>query len=271
MKKIISITTIFYTAILFGQSNSNVTCDNFIYFEKSDEELRKYIDNPCPNDSTCLSEIGKAKSEIQKGKITFCMPMSMETYELRQEKQLRQLCKEKGIDFDYELFGCIVNSGQTYGCYGIYMDKIIVEKFGKDFKSNLLKKADSLLVLSKSIIYYTNCDSLPHLPEKDVRESTDFDVPLRKEILDKIKISMYGYYPQVDIGFYVDTLGVPSGYFISQYIVYDDIKENEKFRKELCSAAMGFIKKFKTWIPGKILNQIVRTELNTRISFVEAK
>jgi hypothetical protein len=99
MKRFISIAIIiFYSTILFGQSNSenNDTCDNFIYFEKSNEELQKYIDNPCPNDSTCLKEITKAKSEIQKGKITFCMPRGMAMTELRQEMELRKLCADKG-------------------------------------------------------------------------------------------------------------------------------------------------------------------------------
>ena len=197
------------------------------------------------------------------------MPQSLMTFEIRQEQQLRELCKTKGLNFEYELFGCIVNSGQTNGCYGLYMDKIIANKFGSEFKEDLLRKADSLYVASNPTVYYTQCDTLPRLYNKDIRQSTDIDVPIKTELLNKLKISTGGYYPQVDIGFYIDTAGIPSNYFLSQYIIYNDIKENNKFKAELTKIAVEYIKQFKIWKPCIILNQKVKTEYNVRISFID--
>jgi hypothetical protein len=84
------------------------------------------------------------------------MPMSLGTFEFRQEKQLRELCNSTSLLFDYELFSCVGVSGQTSGCYGLYMDKIIAQKFGKNFKENLLKSADSIYIASHPTVYYTN-------------------------------------------------------------------------------------------------------------------
>lgn len=256
----------------FGQTSSDTkdSCDNFLYFMKSHKELLKYIDNPCPNDSSCKEDIIKAMAEVQRGQIKFLMPLSLGTFNLRQESQLRQLCNLKGIIFDYELFSCIGVSGQTDGCYGLFMDKVIAQKFGSNFKDNVLKKADSMYVASQPTAYYTDCDTLPRLYDKDIHQSTEMNVAIKNELFNKLKVSMYGYYPQVDVGFYIDTAGIPSKYFLSQFIIYDNIKENKKFKAELTKIAFDYVKQFKIWKPGIILNQKVKTEYNVRISFVRA-
>ena len=255
-----------------GQTSSATkdSCDTFLYFMKSQEELIRYIDNPCQNDSTCKEDILKAKAEVERGQIKFLMPMSLGTYEIRQEQQLRKLCNSNGLIFDYELFSCLVRMGQTNGCYSLYMDKVIAQKFGNDFRENLLKKADSMYVASLPTVYYTMCDTLPRLYNKDIHESTSMDAPIRSELFNNLKVSIYGYYPQVDVGFYIDTAGIPSNYFLSQFIIYDDIKANNKFKTELTKIAFDYIKQFKNWKPGIILNQKVKTVYNVRISFVKS-
>ena len=166
------------------------SCDTFLYFMKSQDELQKYIDNPCPNDPTCKEDILKAKAEIERGQIKFLKPMSLGTFEVRQEQQLRKLCSSNGLIFDYELFSCLVSGGQTNGCYGLYMDKVIAQKFGSNFKEGLLKKADSIYVASLPTVYYTNCDTLPRLYDKDVHESTEMDVAINKELFNKLKVRL---------------------------------------------------------------------------------
>jgi hypothetical protein len=271
MKKLITITLLcFCYNISPGQTQPGKkdTCDTFLWFLKTNEELLKYIDNPCPNDSSCKMEISKAKSEIAEGKITFCSPQSLMIFDLRQEQQLRQLCKSHGLNFVYEYFSDIGATGQTQGCYGLYMDKIIAQKFGSKFKDNLLREADSLYVLSNPTVYYTKCDTLPRLTNKDIFASTEMDVKIGRQLFDKLKVSQNGYYPQVDVGFYIDTIGNASNYFVSQFIIYDDIKENNRFKKKLIEIALGYIKQFKIWKPGIILNRKVKTEYNVRLSFV---
>ncbi len=273
MKKIIIIILcLFYYNISVGQESidNKDSCGTFLYILKSKEELLKYIDNPCSNDSTCREDILKAKSEVKIGKIKFLMPKNLAVFDIRQEIQLRRLCDSNGIIFDYEFFSCLVDRGQTNGCYGLYMDKIIAQKFGDDFKENLLKKADSMYVASFLTFDYTKCDTLPRLYDKDIQESTNMDVPIKAELFNKLKVSKYGYYPQVDIGFYIDTAGIPSKYFLSQFIIYDEINENNKFKTELTKIAFDYIKQFKIWKPGIILNRKVKTDYNVRISFVKA-
>lgn len=270
MKSTISIIIIlFYINNCIGQTNSvsTDTCDNFLYFTKSHEELLNYIDNPCPGDTICRQAILKAKSDIEKGQIILVVAKGFGIRPLRQESQLRKLCDSIGLIFDYELFSDLGINGQTNGCYGLYMDKIIAQKFGRGFKENLLLKADSIYVASNPTVYFTNCDTVPRLYDKDIFESGEMVVAIDKLLFHKLKVSKYGYYPQVYIGFYIDTAGIPSGYFLSQYIVYDDIKQNNKFKTLLTKKALDYIKQFKLWKPGIILNQKVKTEFVVRISF----
>ncbi|MEO6722201.1 MAG: hypothetical protein ABIN67_17675 [Ferruginibacter sp.] len=255
--------------LILGQENPlNIdSCGTFLYFTKSQSELSKYIDDPCSSDSLCTSEIEIAKRKVKSGTIAVCMPMSLGTNDLRQETQIRELCRINKLSFEFELFSCIVNQGQTPGCYGLYMDKIIAEKFGINFKQDLLKMADSLLVASNPTVYYSRCDTLPRLPNKeDIFESTEMEVSINSQLFKQLKPNTYGYYPGVDIGFYIDTMGIPTGYFISQFFVYE-IESNRKFKNELCKIAINHVKQYKLWKPGIINGRKVKTEYNVRISF----
>src|ERR1035437_7016006 len=49
------------------------------------------------NDSLCIKEIEKAKTDLSIGRIVFCMPIGNGGGTLRQEKQLKQLCKNNNI------------------------------------------------------------------------------------------------------------------------------------------------------------------------------
>jgi hypothetical protein len=256
------------TSLCQNKTGEKDSCNTFLFFEKSRNELLSYVDNPCPNDTTCRLDLSKAQAQTARGTIMFCMPQGMIDQSLRQEKQLVKLCKEYGLTFMYELFDCEAYSGQTNGCYGLYMDKLIAQKFGEGFKEYLLQKADSLFVSSYPTVYFTKCDTLPRLFDRDIHHSLSMNVPVKKELLNNLKISMYGYYPQVDIGFYIDTAGNPSKYFLSQFIIYDGIEENRKYQRELTKIAFDYIRQFKIWKPGVILNKKIRTVYNVRISFV---
>jgi hypothetical protein len=70
MKETITITLLlicYNTSVGQTSSDTKESCDTFLYFMKSQEDLLKYIDNPCTNDSTCKGDILKAKAEIEKG------------------------------------------------------------------------------------------------------------------------------------------------------------------------------------------------------------
>lgn len=113
----------------------------------------KYTLKPADKDSMCIKDIERAKRDISKGKTVFCYPYGFGSHDLRQEKQLRELCIIKGLVFEYELFSDVIYDGQTQGCYGAYMDNAIASKFGTNFKQDLLKQADSILLATNDHKY----------------------------------------------------------------------------------------------------------------------
>lgn len=110
--------------------------------------------NPKDSDLECLEAIEKAKNDIANGKIVFTYPCFLLDCGLRQEKYLKELCAEHHLLFDYEVFSDIILEGQTQGCYGAYMDRFIESKYGKNFKENLLRQADSILLVTNDTIVY---------------------------------------------------------------------------------------------------------------------
>jgi hypothetical protein len=275
MKIYISIVFLFfYCNILFSQNNKvhTDTCQNINDYVRTQEELEIYIENPCPTDYTCIEDIISAKSAIQKGEIYFFMPFNdMSSTKLRQEIQLGKLCTANGLIFMYESFGCLRHTGEIKECFSTYMDKIIVQKFGKDFKSNLLKQADSLYLSTNPTVPYYHCDNIPKLPKKDLDMANNFQVILSKDFINKIDISEFGYYPEVYIDFLIDKQGVPSKYCINHFFDHCETKENEKYEYQLCTIALDFIKQFKTWLPGTVLDQKVNTLYNIKISFISGE
>jgi hypothetical protein len=213
---------------------------------------------------TCKEDILKARADVEAGQIKLLMPMSLGNFDLRQERQLRKLCNSIGIIFDYELYSCVGIGGQTKGCYSLYMDKILVTKFGPKFKESMLDKADSLHVATNPTVYFTYCDILPKL-QNNVEIAADLRMTIDKDLLSKLKKCPYDDYPQVDVGFYIDTLGNASGFFVSQYNICEE--SDYKYKKDLSKLVIDHVKSKGKWMPGSIRNRKLRTEFNTRVHF----
>jgi len=250
--------------IACGQNNrknlsSEMSRENF------ENKRLEYINHPSENDSMCIKDIEKAKRDISKGKIVFCVPMGFGTFHLRQEAQLRQLCNKYNIVFDYELFSDVIITGQTQGCYGAYMDKMITDKFGLDFKQKLLAKADSILIASNDTIEYYLCDKRPQIPGRDDNEITiEATVPIK--LSKQLIADKEGDLPFMDIGFYIDKEGNASDYFLNHF--YDaNNKTNHKFKDELMRIGIKELKAIKRWETGIVNGQKVITENNVRIYF----
>jgi hypothetical protein len=111
--KLLVVILIFYNNCCVGQiqKNNHNWCDTFDYTTMTYEQLLKYIEDPCPNDTTCKNEISKAKAEVDAGRTTFCMPAGLGYIELRQEQQLTGICRSNGLNFSYELTYCVVQRG----------------------------------------------------------------------------------------------------------------------------------------------------------------
>tara|TARA_B110000114_G_C14975402_1_gene350267 strand:- start:86 stop:889 length:804 start_codon:yes stop_codon:yes gene_type:complete len=259
---------IILTLILFTTCSQNKTR------EKVNNKLLPdrivYVENPNDKDTLCISEIDRAKEDIAKGKIVFTQSFGFGTSELRYENELRQICKEYGLMFDVDLIGCVVFEGQTQGCYGDYMDKIIFEKFGIDFKENIHRQADSLFLknadLNNKVVQYWDCDERPKLPSENKRISDYLTTFKVKDVNIEKDESEYGGWPFFDLGFIVEKDSTINGFYISNYVAHLD--KNEKFKSKLFEIAIDHIKEsYPVWIPGKIKGVSVRTDNNVRIFF----
>lgn len=247
-----NITILFLTFFLFA-------CGHQSSKDKFQKELIK-----SDNDSLCIKAIEKAKADLSNGRLVFCMPIGMGSSTLRQEKQIRQLCKKNNIVFQYEPASDVIRTGQTQGCYGAYMDKIIAEKFGINFKEKLLTQADSILLSSNDTIEYFLCDKRPQILGKD--EELTLEVKLNNKLSKQLKSDEEGKLPFMDINFYINKNGNPSGYFLYNFYNANN-KSNEKFEDELFKAGVKSLKQYKHWEPGQVKGQKVITENNVRVYF----
>lgn len=248
-------------------------CSQNKHNEANRQELPKFIQyvvNPNPNDTLCIEEIEKAKKDIEHGKIVFTKNMGFLYGNFRYKNELEELCKLNGLEFDFDLFSCVQIEGQTQGCYGTYMDKVIYEKFGFNFKKQLHKKADSLFLSransENKIVQYWDCDERARLPS-EIKRTSDF-IPSISILIPEIKKKEgdFGGWPFFDLGFVVEKDSTISSFYISNFVA--KLEENEKFKDELYLIAVQNIKKYyPTWVPGKISGVPVRTDNNVRIFF----
>lgn len=63
-------------------------------------------------------------------------------------KEFKELTKKKEFKFQFEDFGCLQFEGQTYGCYGGYVNQIMKEKLGDNYYQNLLSEAKNQFVIN---------------------------------------------------------------------------------------------------------------------------
>ncbi|MBL4755630.1 MAG: hypothetical protein JKY52_18815 [Flavobacteriales bacterium] len=229
----------------------------------------EYVANPDPNDSTCIREIERAKRDIENGKVAFSQPAGFLFGHLRYETELRQLCDKHGLVFRNDMRGCTVTQGQTQGCYGAYMNKTIIEKFGPDFKDKLHREADSIVLANATndTLWYYECDERQRLPSETKRTSDYIPSIIVTDIEIKEKKSQkYGGWPFIDLSFIVETDGSISAYYLSQFVPVLD--QNREYKDELVKLAIREIKdKYPLWVPAKIKGTPVRAYNNVRVYF----
>jgi len=229
-----------------------------------ENSISKYRLHPANSDSMCIKELNRAKADVKKGKIVFCMPMGFGSFQLRHEEQLKQLCNKHNIVFDYELFSDVIITGQTQGCYGAYMDKVIADKFGNNFKKNLLEQADSILLASNDPVPYYLCDKRPQIAANDDSDRLFATVPIK--LKKQLKPDKEDRFPFMDIGFYIDKEGNSSNFFLNYFHDVDN-KINDKFKDELFNLGVEQLKAIKHWETGIVAGQKVITENNVRVYF----
>lgn len=235
-------------------------------FEKFDPIA--YVSNPAKTDKLCLSAIEKAKADIKKGGIVFTQAAGFGFGHNRYEAELKELCKQKGLNYDIDLIGCVVVKGQTQGCYGAYMDKILSEKYGSDFKENMYKKADSMFLVNAidKTVYYGDLDNRPRLPTEKKRNSDDLGYAYFENLEIKTKSNKWKDLPFMDIHFIVHKDSTISNFSVSNFVA----RGNDKFKTELFNLAVNKIKAdYPIWVPGSIKGISLKSENNIRIHFAK--
>ena len=245
--------------ISYGQQTSN----------DYESRLMRYILNPEESDSLCIKEISRAKSFVERGEIVFCIlyPHLSSPLTKRHEKYIRELCKKNNLFFDYEHVSDIIYEGQTQCCFSAYMDKIIADKFGANFKNRLLAQADSMLLAANDTITYWLCDKWPRILGQNVRDThyeTNLSAKIPEKLGQQLKAKNDGRLPFMDIGFYIDKDGNASNYFLNYFL---DWKTNQEFKDELFNLAVEKIKTIQQWETGIVAGQKVNTKNNVRVHF----
>jgi hypothetical protein len=213
----------------------------------------------------CRDDIKQAEIDIANGRIYFCHPFGFGSHELPQESYLNELCLTHSLRFKEELISCVVFNEQTQGCYGAVMDNFIALKFGKDFKERLYQQADSVLLAKSDTVDYYSCEKRPQIMGENNYE-TVFSIPLPRQLSKEVKMGKGNDMPFMDIGFYIDKSGIPSGFFIN-YFMDADHESNQKVKEDLFNIAIAQLKKVEAWEPGVYAGEKVNTEFNVRVFF----
>lgn len=229
-----------------------------------------YVTNPAKTDILCISEIDKAKAEIAKEGVVFIQTVGLFYGHLRYENELQTLCKEKGLKYDVEVMSCVVFEDQTQGCYGAYMDKVLADKYGANFKNHMHKKADSVflknVVENDIAVKQWNCDIKPKLPTENERSSNFSPYVEVKKVKVKEGDTEYNDYPFFDLGFIVHRDSTISGFYSDHFV--SNFKENEIIQNQLYEIAVKYVKdNYPIWIPGIINGVPVKTDHNVRLYF----
>lgn len=236
-------------------------------------KTKSRFDDVSKTDTTCLKAVKKAKTDVQKGKLTFCHFAGNMLYEpLRSGNEMDSLLNNFGISYKEEMTSDVIFEGQTQGCYCDFMKEQIDNKFGKTFIDSLLNVSDSLYVQNNinDTFYYANCDTRPNYPTDTDMHPDEFSEIFQKDFEKSIKYPA-GYIKRpnydssafVDVHLYVDKSG---NAIITGYWFLFDMKTNHKYEKHF-EREIQKIMRNKGWTPATIRNQKVNSDMVIRLGF----
>jgi hypothetical protein len=214
--------------------------------------------NPNAEDGLCISGIQRAKNDVKSNKLVFFNRPFDNLLDMRYERELMELCTQKGLE--YELLEEAYTALETLTCYEDYMNKVLLDKFGIDFKTKLHRTADSLYeehIISKmDTIEFWNCDVFPRLTTEKNR-TTELTHDILTSDVEVFEFDeMYGSWPIIDIGFTVGLDSTISDFYIRSF--FAGRTENESLRNEVFDIAVDHIKnKYPIWVPGKVNLQML--------------
>lgn len=263
IKRTISILATACVFLSCEQNDPKDKCASLIQSEPNEHETIFLI--PKNQDTACIREIEKAKEKVSNGNIVYHYTYKPRSFGLRQEKHLRALCQQNNMILECALYKNPIFEYRTANCYEAYMDQIIANKFGNDFKQKLFDKADSLLSISNDTVTFLECDLAPGMPGAN-RHVTILPVKLPTKLKKQIKPNRAGELPYIHVGFYIDKSGIASDYYIN-YFMDSDNADNRKYKNELFDLAVEALKGIPLWEPGEILGQKVISNYNVQVQF----
>lgn len=236
-------------------------------------KTKSRFDNISKTDTTCLKAVKKAKTDVQKGKLTFCHFAGSLLYNpLRSGDEMDSLLKTFGIDYKEEITSDVIFEGQTQGCYCDFMKEQIDNKFGKTFIDSLLNVSDSLYVRNKinDTFYYANCDTRPNYPSDTDTHPDEYSEIFQSDFEKSFKYPV-GYIkrPNYDSSAFVDVhinVDKSGNAVITDYWFLFDMKANHKYEKYFKREIEKAMRK-TGWTPATIRNQKVNSDMVMRLGF----
>lgn len=223
------------------------------------ENIRTYIHHVDPRDSLCLKDMELAKAEINRGEIVFTIRNGHGKYNTRQSKRLKQLCKRYNLTFGYdEITDSFMNKFERAGCYGAVMDEAIEKKFGKDFKNNLIREADELIIANNDTVDSNECDIEPKIYGLETNNVIYLSA---KEL--SIKKNKQWQSIMLYLKVYIDKSGRQSGH----KLLLENKDNLNSEREKLFEIAIKELKKFQKCKPGEILGNKLITENLVQVVF----
>lgn len=228
------------------------------------ENIHTYIQHPKLEDRICGNGIALAKKDIQNGELVFSMPSGEGDYDLRQEKYIRMLCKKHNLIFRFEMIDDAPAEKGRQGCYGAYMDNMIAEKYYSNFKRDVLNEADIMLSKSNDTVKSWNCDKKPII--EGLGSEDAIYILLDPKFKTQLANDKIYYGAGIDISFYIDKKGKPSGYHLKDYNRLEKINR-EKYKIQFVKAGIAQLKKYQKCRAGEVKGQKVKTEQIIRTYF----
>ncbi|OQP59609.1 hypothetical protein A3860_36630 [Niastella vici] len=233
----------------------------------TNSDKKSKFDNISSTDTTCIKAVKRAKEDISKGELSFCYHTGSLLYEpVRCEEEIDSILTLLGIGYRNVMTSDVVYEGQTQGCYGDYMNEVILRRFGNHFIDSIMYKADSIFVSKNpnKVFNYHDCDTDPVFPGDSSDDNRNFNPGLQIAFDSKVTYPE-GYIrktPNDKLGFVnlnllIDKQGNAE---IQQFSFVFDNDKNLQFQKHFKNIYEPIIKGTK-WIPATIKKQNVSSTI----------
>lgn len=269
------VTYILYLVILFFTISCKESSDNKVTTNRPEviklgpaKTDSKYLLNPPKSDTLCISDVERAKRDIDKyGKLfirTICFGCDAKPF----QAEIEEVLKKKKIKEVIEDIGCVVFEGQTQGCYSDFIILKMKELYGENYFSTIEKEAESIFI--KNItennkivsVYDLEDNEKPKIISKKVNIESDYYTTLKVNLPVKIDSHKSLF---ADVTFIIEKDGTINNLSVDNW-VNDAI--SDKFKNELISFALKTLKQdYNHWNPGKYKGNIIRTENTLRVNF----